>query len=152
MPLGGNAGTRGLSRLARAATGWAAGRLDALGWKRLGRVLAQGAVAAGFETEQWTLCRMAALIRREFGVVYHPRYLERPLKAIGFSVQRPATRRGGAMSRRSLPGRAAPGRPSKNQARREGRTIVFLDEAGHSFRPARARPGRGAGSPRCCSR
>ena len=31
-------------------------------------------------------------IEREFGVSYHPRYLERPLKAHGFSVQRPATR------------------------------------------------------------
>ena len=82
-------GRRGLH--ARPRTGRPA-RLDAPGWKRLGQVLARGAVAAGFDTEQWTLCRIAALIRREFGVVYHPRYLERPLKAIGFSVQRPATR------------------------------------------------------------
>jgi transposase len=45
-----------------------------------------------FETERWTLRRIAALIRREFGVRYHPRYLERPLKAHGFTAQRPATR------------------------------------------------------------
>jgi len=38
------------------------------------------------------LKRIAAVIAREFGVHYHPRYLERPLKAHGFSVQRPATR------------------------------------------------------------
>src|SRR5215218_4064726 len=31
------------------------GRLDAAAWARLGRLLARGAVAAGFETEQWTL-------------------------------------------------------------------------------------------------
>jgi transposase len=49
-------------------------------------------VAAGFETEQWTLRCIAALVRREFGVDYHPRYLERLLKALGFSVQRPTTR------------------------------------------------------------
>jgi putative transposase len=49
-------------------------------------------MAAGFATERWTLERIAALIEREFGVHYHPRYLERPLKAHGFSVQRPATR------------------------------------------------------------
>src|ERR687885_1348855 len=67
-------------------------RLDAGAWARLGRLLARGAVAAGFETERWTLRRIAALVRREFGVDYHPRYLERPLKALGFSVQRPATR------------------------------------------------------------
>ena len=52
----------------------------------------RGAVAAGFATERWTLGRIAVLIEREFGVHYHPRYLERPLKAHGFSVQRPATR------------------------------------------------------------
>jgi putative transposase len=49
-------------------------------------------VAAGFETERWTLKRIAALIRREFGVRYHPRYLERPLRAHGYTAQRPATR------------------------------------------------------------
>jgi putative transposase len=48
-------------------------------------------MAAGFASERWTLERIAALIKREFGVHYHPRYLERPLKAHGFSVQRPAT-------------------------------------------------------------
>ena len=42
------------------------------------------------------------------------------------------------MSARSPPGRAATGSPSKKRARREGRTIVFLGETGHSFR---ARPG-----------
>jgi hypothetical protein len=42
------------------------------------------------------------------------------------------------MSVQSPPGGVAPGRPSKKRAGREGRTIVCLDETGHSFR---ARPG-----------
>ena len=67
-------------------------RLDKKAWTRLGRLLDRGAVAAGFATERWTLERIAVLIEREFGVHYHPRYLERPLQAHGFSVQRPATR------------------------------------------------------------
>jgi transposase len=67
-------------------------RLDARAWARLDRLLAGGAAAAGFGTGHWTLKRIAALIRRELGVHYHPRYLERPLKAHGFTVQRPATR------------------------------------------------------------
>jgi transposase len=49
-------------------------------------------VAAGFATERWTLKRIAVLIERELGAHYHPRYLEWPLKAHGFSVQRSATR------------------------------------------------------------
>ena len=67
-------------------------RLDEAAWTHLGRLLDRGAMAAGFATERWTLRRIAALIEREFGVHYHPRYLERPLKAHGFSLQRPATR------------------------------------------------------------
>jgi transposase len=82
-------GRRGLA--ARAKTGRSP-RLDETAWTRLGRLLDRGAVAAGFATERWTLKRIAAVIEREFGVRYHPRYLERPLKAHGFSVQRPATR------------------------------------------------------------
>jgi transposase len=67
-------------------------RLDEKAWARLGRLLDRGAMAAGFATERWTLGRIAALIEREFGIPDHPRYLERPLQAHGFSVQRPATR------------------------------------------------------------
>lgn len=66
-------------------------RLSTRDWQRLDRLLRRGALAAGFDTEQWTLKRIAHLIRREFGVRYHYRYLERPLKAHGFTVQRPAT-------------------------------------------------------------
>ena len=54
----------------------------------LGSIKRPGLVWAG----SWTLKRIAAVIEREFGVHYHPGYLERPLKAHGFSVQRPATR------------------------------------------------------------
>src|SRR6188474_359411 len=67
-------------------------RLSPAVWRRLGRLLERGAVAAGFDTERWTLRRLAAVIAREFGVRYHPRYLERPLKAHGFTPQHPATR------------------------------------------------------------
>ena len=42
------------------------------------------------------------------------------------------------MSAPSPPGRSAIGSRSKKQARREGRTLVFLDATGHGFRQ---RPG-----------
>jgi transposase len=82
-------GRRGLRARPRAGR---SSRLDGRAWARLGRLLASGAAAAGFGTERWTLKRIAVLIRREFGVRYHFRYLERPLRAYGFTVQRPATR------------------------------------------------------------
>jgi transposase len=81
-------GRRGLR--ARPRTG-RPGRRDEAARTRLGRLLERGAMAAGFDTEQWTLRRIAALIWREFGVRCHPRHLERPLHAWGFTVRCPAT-------------------------------------------------------------
>jgi putative transposase len=141
-------GRRGLA--ARARTGREP-RLDEKAWARLGRLLDGGAVAAGFATERWTLKRLAAVIEREFGVHYHPRYLERPLKAHGFSVQRPATR---AKERDERVIAVWPKREwIALQRKRSGSTGRFSS----GTRPAtasglgRGRPGRGAGSPRSSS-
>jgi transposase len=60
-------------------------------WARLTAHLARGASAAGFDTERWTLRRIAAVIRREFGVRYHFRSLGRALRARGWTPQRPPT-------------------------------------------------------------
>jgi putative transposase len=102
-------------------------------------------VAAGFASERWTLKRIAVLIEREFGVHYHPRYLERPLKAHGFSVQRPATR---AKERDELVIAVWPKREwVALKKRRSGSTARFSS----GTRPAtvsgsgRARPGHGVG-------
>lgn len=145
-------GRRGL--LARPRTG-RPGRLDAAAWARLGRLLARGAVAAGLETEQWTLRRIAALVRREFGVDYHPRYLERPLKALGFSVQRPATRARerderaiAAWPRRGWAARL--GRHQKSGPAARGAPSSSSTKPGTASGPARARPGLRAVRPRCC--
>lgn len=66
-------------------------RLSSQQWRKLEKLLDRGARAAGFESERWTLRRMAELIGRHFHVHYPPRSLERPLKARGFSVQRPVS-------------------------------------------------------------
>jgi len=67
-----------------------AAKLTAAQWRTVGQLLRRGALAAGDATEQWTLKRIAHLLRRHFGVRYHYRYLERPLKAHGVTPQRPA--------------------------------------------------------------
>ena len=67
-------------------------RLTAAQWRQLFRVLKRGAVAAGFETERWTLRRIAAVTERTFGVRYHFRSLGRALRARGWSPQRPLPR------------------------------------------------------------
>lgn len=65
-------------------------KLGATQWRRVAALLRRGAVAYGYDTEQWTLKRIAHLIRREFGVRYHPHYLARPLRALGLRPQHPA--------------------------------------------------------------
>jgi transposase len=126
-------------------------RLDARAWTRLGQLLARGARAAGFDTERWTLRRIAALIERAFGVRYHPRDLERPLKAHGFSVQRPATR---AKERDELVIAVWPKRDWVALKKRRGgssaRFSSWTRPATASAR-GRARPGRGAAGRRCSS-
>lgn len=61
-------------------------------WRQLVRILRRGARAAGFETEQWTRRRIALVIKREFGVSYHPFSVSRALRHHGWSPQVPIPR------------------------------------------------------------
>jgi transposase len=54
--------------------------------------LLEGARAQGFSTDLWTLPRVAALIRRRWGVPLHPDHLSRLLRAWGLSWQKPRHR------------------------------------------------------------
>jgi transposase len=67
-------------------------RLSPTPWRQLFRLLRRGAQAAGFETERWTLRRIAQLIEREFGVRYHFGSLGPALRARGWSPQQPKLR------------------------------------------------------------
>jgi transposase len=53
------------------------------------RLLKKGAVGHGFRGEVWTSKRVAKVIKREFGIVYHPAHVSRILKRLGFSMQKP---------------------------------------------------------------
>jgi transposase len=59
---------------------------------KLPELLAQGAQAHGFRGEVWTCERVAMVIRREFGVSYHPAHVSRLLKALRQSLQKPQRR------------------------------------------------------------
>jgi transposase len=60
--------------------------------ERLRRLLLDGPRTVGFATELWTCARVAELVRREFGVSYHPDHLGRILQDLGFSPQKPQRR------------------------------------------------------------
>lgn len=66
--------------------------LAAADFKRLSKLLLEGAIGNGFPTEVWTLARVAKLIQREFGVTYSVANVWHVLRALGFSSQRPTAR------------------------------------------------------------
>lgn len=55
-------------------------------------LLLQGALAHGFETDNWSRERMAHLIKDRFGVVFHVSHLSKLVRQIGFTLQKPKTR------------------------------------------------------------
>src|SRR5919199_2997130 len=59
---------------------------------RLPELLAQGAQAHGFRGEVWTCSRVSEVIRREFGVSYHPAHVSRLLGKLRLSLQKPERR------------------------------------------------------------
>lgn len=60
--------------------------------RQLVRHLKRGARAAGFETDRWTCGRVQQLIKREFGIAYHPKYVNRLLRRLGWTPQVPLPR------------------------------------------------------------
>jgi len=59
---------------------------------RLERELLRGAIFAGYATELWTCPRIADFIKKKFRIHYHPRYLPRLLRSLGWSIQKPERR------------------------------------------------------------
>lgn len=67
-------------------------RLSAEQLAQLPALLRYGAEAYGFLGDVWTSQRVAAVIKQEFGVVYHRAHVSRLLRQIGWSVQKPIRR------------------------------------------------------------
>jgi len=82
----------GVKRLQGAGRAGRKPRLDAKRLQRVDRVLRRGPQASGFETDLWTLPRIAIVIERETGIHYHSGHVWRILQRLGWSLQRPAKR------------------------------------------------------------
>ena len=67
-------------------------KLRAKQLNRLLKILLKGAIAWGFPNELWTLKRIARVIEKEFGIVYHPGHIWRVLREAGWSCQVPERR------------------------------------------------------------
>jgi transposase len=64
-------------------------RLSDQQWQTLLALLHQGAQAAGFLTERWTLLRVQQVVHERFGVRFSTSYLSVHLRQLGWSVQKP---------------------------------------------------------------
>lgn len=82
----------GAQALKRRPAPGASPRLNEQQRARIPELLKQGAQAHGFRGEVWTCGRVAEVIRREFGVLYHPAHVSRLLKALRQSLHKPARR------------------------------------------------------------
>lgn len=82
----------GVEGLRRKPPPGAPARLSEEQRESLPELLDRGAEAYGFRGEVWTCARVAEVIRKEFGVSYHPAHISRLLRASGLSLQKPARR------------------------------------------------------------
>jgi transposase len=57
--------------------------------KKLPELLKHRAVSYGFRGDIWTNPRVAQVIRREFGITYHPAHVSRILEKLGWTPQKP---------------------------------------------------------------
>ena len=61
-------------------------------WAQAEKRLLQGPNACGYDTDLWTLARVAEVIEDITGVSFHPGHVWRLLRGRGWSLQRPTTR------------------------------------------------------------
>ncbi len=72
-----------------------AGRLPSIDVKQLKdveRAILKGPLSFGYKTDMWTLQRVAEVIEKQTGILYHPGHVWKILRQLGFSRQRPARR------------------------------------------------------------
>jgi transposase len=130
------AAERGPQALAAIPPRGPAPRLSDAQWRALERLLAQGAVAHGWPNRLWTTARVAHLIRRHFGVSYHPDHVGRLLRRrLGWSPQKPR-RRARERDAAEIARWTARRFPHVvRQTFRRGAHLVFLDESGYQLTP-----------------
>jgi transposase len=94
-----------------------------------------GPEAYGFRGEVWTCGRVAQVLKEEWGVAYSTSQVSRILKGLGWTPQVPLTR---AIQRDEAAierWRAEVWPALRARAKRERRTLVFVDEAGFYLLP-----------------
>ena len=113
--------------------------------QRLLGLLAKGPRAHGYQTELWTLQRVAEVIRKHYRIVYDPSQVWRILRSLGWTCQKPE-RRARERDEAAIRRWRREDWPRIKKARRERRTLLLVDETGlHA--PAGGAPHVGAQGP-----
>jgi len=94
-----------------------------------------GAESYGFRGEVWTCARIARIIEEEFGVSYSKGQVSRLLRELNWTPQVPITRALQRDEEAIERWRAQRWPELKRQAKRERRTLVFVDESGFYLLP-----------------
>ena len=94
-----------------------------------------GPEAYGFRGEVWTCPRVVDVLAREFGVTYHRDHVSRILKELGWTPQIPITRAIQRDEAAIAHWRNKVWPELCQQASRERRTLVFVDESGFYLMP-----------------
>jgi transposase len=94
-----------------------------------------GAEAYGFRGEVWTGPRVRKVLAEEFGVWYSPRQVERLLQKLGWTPQVPLVKAIQADPVAMEQWRVEVWPEVKERARKEHRTLVFIDESGFYLLP-----------------
>lgn len=82
----------GADALREPGTAGRPGRLTPKDLRAIEQALVQGPLAHGYETDLWTLPRIAAVIERVADVSYHAGHVWRLMRKLGWSLQKPTTR------------------------------------------------------------
>ncbi len=101
--------------------------------------LAHGAEAYGFVGEVWTCARISQVIEEEFGVAYHKSHVSRLLKKLHWTPQMPIARATQRDEEEIERWRVEAWPRLQAQARRERRSLIFVDESGFYLLPGRVR-------------
>lgn len=112
------------------------GKLTAEQLRLVPDFLWHGAESYGFRGDVWTCERVAGVLYEEFGIAYSKSQVSRLLKGIGWTPQVPITRAIQRDEEAIEQWRVESWPALLEKARRERRTLVFVDESGFYLLPA----------------
>jgi transposase len=103
--------------------------------RKLPVILERGPESFSFSGEIWTCPRIARVIEREFGVLYDPDHVRRLMPRLNWTCKNPVLRASQRNDARVLDWLTRVWPAMLKNAKKEGRTVIFVDESGFCMGP-----------------